>query len=128
MTCSIKYAGQLTCAHGVKDRQATTKWYIDVLGFELLYDAPDIGWCELKSPVANVNVGFSDVENPEPKGGATLVFDVTDIDAARVELEGKNVSFDDETMVIPDLVKLATFFDPDGHKFMLSESLQGSFG
>lgn len=128
MTCSIAYTGQLTCAHGVKDRQATTQWYIDVLGFELLYDAPEIGWCELKSPVPNVCVGFSDIENPEPKGGATLVFDVSDIDAARAELEGKSVSFDGETLVIPDLVKLATFYDPDGHKLMLSESLQGGGG
>ncbi len=124
MTCSIKYAGQLTCAHGVKDRQATSQWYIETLGFELLYDSPEANWCELKSPVTNVFVGFSDVESPDTKGGATLVFEVTDIDSARSELEGKNVPFDGETLVIPDLVKLATFYDPDGHKLMLSESLQ----
>ena len=69
-------------------------------------------------------MGFSDVETPDTKGGATLVFDVTDIESARSELEGKNVPFDGETLVIPDLVKLATFYDPDGHKLMLSESLQ----
>ena len=123
MTSSLNYNGELTCSLGVADRKKAAAWYADVLGFELLYDAAEIGWCEMKSPVAGVNVGFSDVENPEVKGGATLVFGVADIDAARAELESKDVKFDGDTLTIPNLVRLATFFDPDGHKFMLSQSL-----
>ena len=70
MTTTLNYTGDLTCAFAVADRKKAIAWYTDVLGFELLYDAEDIGWCELKSPVANVTVGFSGVENPEVKGGA----------------------------------------------------------
>ena len=51
------------------------------------------------------------------------MFGVTDIDAARTEMEGKAVRFDGETQVIPGMVKLATFFDPDGNSYMLSQSL-----
>jgi len=123
MPAKFTYNGDLTCSMAVTDRKATSRWYADVLGFELLYDAAEIGWCEMKSPVMNVSVGFSEVESPEVKGGATLVFGVKDIGAARAELEAKNVRFDGETLEIPGLVRLATFYDPDGHKLMLSQSL-----
>jgi hypothetical protein len=51
---------------------------------------------------------------------------VLDIATARAGLEGAGVPFDGETQVLPGLVKLATFSDPDGNRFMLAESLQGS--
>lgn len=123
MSPSINYNGELTCSMAVADRKATAKWYEAVLGFELMYDAAEIGWCEMKSPVAGVTVGFSEVEHPEVKGGATLVFGVDDVEKVRGQLEALHVTFDGETLVIPDLVKLATFYDPDGHKLMLSQSL-----
>lgn len=123
MTSSISYDGGLTCSMAVADRQATAKWYEDNLGFKLLYDAAEIGWCEMTTHIDGITVGFSEVENPEVKGGATLVFGVGDIDAARAEIESKGVRFDGETLTMPGLVKLATFFDPDGHKLMFSQSL-----
>ncbi len=123
MPSALEYNGDLTCSLGVSDRKASIAWYTDVLGFELMYDAEEIGWCELKTPLPGVTVGFSDVENVEANGGPTLVFGVKDIDAARAELEGKDVRFDGETRTIPDLVRLATFYDPDGHSYMLSQSL-----
>ncbi len=123
MTSSISYDGGLTCSMAVADRQATAKWYEDTLGFKLLYDATEIGWCEMATHIDSITVGFSEVENPEVKGGATLVFGVSDIDAARAEIERKGVRFDGETLTMPGLVKLATFFDPDGHKLMFSQSL-----
>ncbi len=62
MADPIKYDGKLTCALGVTDRKASAAWYVDVLGFTLLYDSEEIGWCEMQSPVENVCVGFSEVE------------------------------------------------------------------
>jgi hypothetical protein len=49
---------------------------------------------------------------------------VKDIDAARSQMERKKVRFDGPTQEIPGMVKLATFFDPDGNAHMLYQSLQ----
>jgi predicted enzyme related to lactoylglutathione lyase len=68
-------------------------------------------------------VGLSQVEKPKVEGGPTLTWGVKDIEAARAELEGKGVKFDGETRVIPEMVKLATFFDPDGNHLMFYQSL-----
>lgn len=95
-----------------------------VLGFELLYHLEEMGWAELKSPVERVNVGLSQVEEHKPEGGSTLTFGVTDIDKARATLEELQVRFDGETLTIPEMVRLATFFDPDGNKLMLYQSLE----
>ena len=128
MENALGYDGGLTCALGVRDMDASLAWYRDILGFELVYRLDDMGWCELASSVARVNIGLSQVEELEVKGGATLTFGVTDIDTARAKLETADVRFDGETMTIPDMVMLATFFDPDGNKLMLYQDLQGAHG
>jgi predicted enzyme related to lactoylglutathione lyase len=120
----LGYAGELTCALEVGDIDAGIAWYQDVLGFELLYKVDEIGWCELATTLPGVTLGLSQVEAPQTRGGATLTFSVGDIDSARKLLEAKSVRFDGETMTIPGLVRLATFFDADGNKFMLSQNLQ----
>lgn len=120
----LGYAGELTCSMQVSDMEKSIAWCRDVLGFEMLYKVDDIGWCELATTIPGVTVGLSQVESPETKGGTTLTFSVADIDKARAMLEASKVRFDGATMTIPELVRLATFFDPDGNKFMLSQSLQ----
>jgi len=120
---NLGYDGGLTCAFSVKDLDSAIAWYRDVLGFELAYKLDEMGWCELTTPVKNVNVGLSQVESPHVEGGATLTFGVKDIDAARTTLESRDVRFDGPTQTIPEMVKLATFFDPDGNKMMLYQGL-----
>ena len=116
---SLGYDGGLTCSMQCGDLDKAIAWYSDRLGFELVYRMDDMGWCEMKSPVERVNVGLSQVEKPEVKGGATLTFGVRDIAKARKQLESQDVRFDGDTMTIPDMVSLATFFDADGNKLML---------
>lgn len=105
------------------DLDQSIEWYQNVLGMTLLYRMDEMGWCELTSPVERVNVGLSVVETVAAEGGATLTFGVTDIDAARAALESQGVRFDGETQTIPDMVRLATFFDPDGNKMMFFQDL-----
>lgn len=124
MAKDLGYDGGLTAAMGVTDLDKGIAWYRDVLGFELLYRLDDMAWCELKTAVKGVNVGLSQVEELKPEGGATLTFGVKDIDAARSTLEEQDVRFDGETVTIPEMVKLATFYDPDGNKLMLFQDLQ----
>ncbi len=123
MSGPIEWDGGLTAAMSVKDMGAAVAWYQDVLGFQLLYKLDEMGWCELQSPVARVNVGLSQVEEPKVEGGTTLTFGVKDIEATRTYLEGRDVRFDGPTQEIPGMVKLATFFDPDGNHLMLFQSL-----
>lgn len=125
MASPLLYDGALTCALKVKDLHASILWYQDVLGFRLLYRLDDMRWCELATETPRVNVGLSEVEDLGPRGGgAVLTFGVEDIDAARRQLENRDVRFDGPTQTIQGLVKLAAFYDPDGNPFMLSENLQ----
>ncbi len=123
MAANLGFDGGLTCSMQCQDIDRTIAWCKDVLGFELLYKVDDMAWCEMKSPVARVNVGYSQVEKPEVKGGATLTWGVRDIKATRKALEARKVRFDGETQTIPGMVSLATFFDIDGNKFMLYQDL-----
>lgn len=123
MTNDLGFDGGLTCAMQCSDLDRAVAWYQDRLGLTELYRVEDMGWCELRSPVARVNVGLSEVETPEVRGGATLTFGVTDIDRARSRLEAQEVAFDGETQTIPGMVRLATFYDPDGNKLMLYQDL-----
>ena len=45
------------------------------------------------------------------------------IGQARRQLESKGVKFDGETIEIPEMVTLATFFDPDGNSLMFFQTL-----
>ena len=124
----LGWDGGLTAALSVNDIDRAIAWYRDVLGFELVYHLEEMGWCELKSPVERVNVGLSQTENRAGKGGAVLTFGVKDIDKARARLEEADVRFDGETQTIPEMVRLATFFDLDGNTLMLYQDLSQAHG
>ena len=120
----LNYDGGLTVSLGVRDMAKSLEWYEKVLGFETVYNLEDMGWAELKSSVNNVNIGLSQVEELNPNGsGATPVFGVKDIEAARKNLEEKDVKFDGDIWQVKDMVKLCTFYDIDGNSFMLYQEL-----
>lgn len=123
MASPLGFDGALTASLQVTDLDKSIRWYEDVLGFKTIYRLDEMGWAEVATEVAKVSVGLSVVENPQVKGGTTLTFGVRDIDGARKLLEERDVRFDGETITIPEMVKLATFYDPDGNKLMLYEGL-----
>lgn len=122
---AIETSGSLTLAFQVKDRKRAIAWYEKILGFNLLYDVEEIGWCELDARITGgtVSVGLSEVETPKVGQGPVPTFSVVDIDIARREMERADVRFDGDTIEIEGMVKLATFYDPDGNALMLSQSL-----
>ena len=124
MPTPISLKGEVTLSIAVKDRKASAQWYADHLGFTLLYDAEELGWCELATPLSGLTVGFAEPEVVQ-HGGPVPTFEVEDIVAARAQLEAKGVRFDGPTITHEALVKLATFYDPDDHALMLSQTLQG---
>ena len=125
MTNPIDYDGGLTLSLPVSDLDKSIDWYQDTLGFKLLYKLDEMAWCEMSTGVERVNVGLSVTEERKP-GGATPTFGVKDIEAARAALEKKNVKLDGDIMTIPDMVRLQTFYDPDGNSLMFYQDLSGN--
>jgi catechol 2,3-dioxygenase-like lactoylglutathione lyase family enzyme len=120
---ALGYVPELTASMGVTNLDKSIDWYQSVLGFKLLYRADEIGWCELSTAVPGVSVGLSQNESVTQGGGATNVWGVADILAAKAHLDAHGVRQDGDIQHIPDLVKLLTFYDPDGNAMMLSENL-----
>ena len=120
---AIDYNGSITLSTSVSNIDESIDWFRNVLGFSEIFRAPEAGWAEITTPTEGVSIGLGQNEEVNGAGGATPVFGVKDIAAARAELQEKQVRFDGETIEIPGMVKLATFYDPDGNTYMLSESL-----
>lgn len=123
---ALEFVPEITASLGVKDLDAAIGWYERVLGFTLLYKVQEIGWAELATHMPGVNVGLSAVEAVAQGGGATNVWSVTDIDAAKAHLDALGVRQDGGIQTVPDLVKFLTFFDPDGNAMMFAQSLQAA--
>jgi predicted enzyme related to lactoylglutathione lyase len=121
---ALNFVEEVTASMGVTDMDRSINWYREVLGFELLYRADEIGWCEMKTHMVGVNVGLSQNQDVPQGGGATNVWSVVDIDVAKAHLDSHGVRQDGDIQHIPDLVKLLTFYDPDGNAMMLAQSLQ----
>ncbi|WP_422344255.1 VOC family protein [Parasphingorhabdus sp.] len=119
---TISYDGDLTVSMGVSDIDASIEWYRNILNFELLYKNEEIAWGEMSTGLANVNLGLSQVETVEKGGGATPVWGVTDIVEAKASLDAAKVKQDGDIQHIPGLVKLLTFYDPDGNAMMFFEN------
>ena len=119
---ALQIGSELTCSLAVRDMTASIGWYERVMQCQLLYRADEIGWCEMATPMKGVNIGLSEVESVVQGGGATNVFEVADIDAAKAHLDVEGVRQDGDIQHIPGLVKLLTFYDPDGNAFMFSQA------
>lgn len=119
----ITYVPELSASMSVTDMDASIAWYQKVLGFDVLYRADDLGWCELSTGIPGVTVGLAQSESVTQGGGATNVWGVKDIDEAKAQLDAHRVKQDGEIQIIPDMVKLITFYDPDGNAMMFAQSL-----
>ena len=118
----MSYTGSVVVSIDVSDLDKAIEWYTKVLGLEFDYKLDDIGWCEMKTTTPGLTIGLSQVEKVKV-GNTTPTFGIKNIEQARAHLESHNVRFAGPNQTIPDMVKLATFYDPDGHPFMLSQSL-----
>ena len=108
---------------GVSDYDRSLAWYRDVLGFDLVYELKEYGWGELKTPFG-FNIGIGQTEKVEP-GNVTPTFGVRDIDAAIAHLREHGVKVED-WHEISGMVRLSTFYDPDGTSWMLAQTLDQS--
>lgn len=118
----IEFDNGLTIAFQVKDMKKTAAWYERVLGYKTLFAVDEIGWCEVATNIPGVSFGFSQVESPKA-GGPVPTIGVKNLDMVRAAMEKQDVRFDGPTREYPGMVRLATFFDPDGNAVMLSQTL-----
>ena len=107
------------------DLDRAIEWYRDVLGFKLLDKRDDIAWCEMETPVERVTVGLGQAE-AVAKGGATLTFGVRNMSAAKADLDARKIRQDGPVREISGMVRLLTFYDPDGNALMFYEDLSKS--
>jgi predicted enzyme related to lactoylglutathione lyase len=121
---ALDFVPDMTASMGVTSLDKSIAWYSEVLGFTLLYRADEIGWCEMTTHMPGINVGLSENREVQQGGGATNVWSLTDIEAAKAHLDAHGVKQDGEIQTIPGLVRLLTFFDPDGNAMMFAQSLQ----
>ncbi len=120
---NIRYTPELTASMAVKNLDESIAWYEKVLGFKLSYRVDEMGWCELATGVPGVSVGLSQNESVAAGGNATNVWGVADIHEAKAQLDRFGVRQDGDIQEIPDMVKLLTFYDPDGNAMMFAQSL-----
>lgn len=120
---SLGFVNGLTLSLSVRDLERSKRFYGDVLGFMFSYEVDEIKWAGFRTPTGDVMLGLSEVEEVQPSSGLVPTFNVSDVDATRAKLEAQHVRFDGPTQTLAGLVKLATFFDPDGHPLRLSQGL-----
>lgn len=122
---ALDFVQELTASMGVTDLDRSISWYEKILGCALMYRVDEIGWCEMQTHMDGVRIGLSQNQSVVQGGGATNVWSVADIEAAKAHLDAHDVRQDGGIQHIPGLVKLLTFFDPDGNAMMFAESQQG---
>ena len=105
---------------GVSDYDRSLAWHRDVLGFPVVYELKEYGWGELKTPFG-FNIGVGQTETVTP-GNVTPTFGVRDIDEAIAYLREQDVKVED-WHEISGMVRLSTFYDPDGTSWMLAQTL-----
>ncbi|HJP65863.1 MAG TPA: VOC family protein [Actinomycetota bacterium] len=113
----------------VSDYDRALAFYRDVLGFEVLADAPygeEMGgqagdrWIQVGPKGAQTSIQLQ--RDPENAGGwAPVVFDADDIVATCEDLKAKGVEVTQEAAEMP-WGWWAQFKDPDGNEFGLGQS------
>jgi catechol 2,3-dioxygenase-like lactoylglutathione lyase family enzyme len=122
LTTPFDFDRQLVISVNVSDFKKSVAWYREALGFEVTYELEQHGWGEMRTPWEGIYIGLGQTEDLK-QGGTVPTFGVKDIAAARKHLESLGTKFDGETYEIDGMVKLATFYDPDGNAWMLAQTL-----
>jgi len=119
------YKSGVTIWYNVSDLDNTLRFYVEQLGFEKVYHDAEAGMAMVNTNTKDCVIGFSTAEQVEPSTSST-VFEVEDIETTMRVLSERGVVFPEGVEVVPGMAKLATFYDPDGHNLMLSETFPES--
>jgi predicted enzyme related to lactoylglutathione lyase len=103
----------------VSDMDRAVKFYEEILGLPLARRDGET-WAEFDAGPIRLNLHQGVEGWPPQPGGATAVFRVDDLEAARSELEGRGVEFG-HAAEVGEYARYATFSDPDGNTLQLIE-------
>lgn len=108
----------------VTDQDRARDFYVDALGFAVLFDnpvGPDMRWLHLTAPGGGTAIVLATWLDDFAPGSLRGVFiDVADIDAQKTEMEGKGIAFEGEIQDTP-FGRFLSFTDPDGNRLDLHE-------
>jgi catechol 2,3-dioxygenase-like lactoylglutathione lyase family enzyme len=107
----------------VSDMERAVTFYQDVLGLRLVYRTGD-DWAQFVA--GPVQLGLHASGQGEHRPGGTLAFRVDDLDATRVALAARGVSFSPEGGGDGGEPRFVEFHDPDGNVLGLLEYPQDS--
>ena len=111
--------------YNVSDLERAKKFYGETLGLPVAMVIDEAGWAEYGYP-HQAHLAVNLWRGPEPMppvlGGATATFTCDDVRASIARLKAKGVRCEDIEEV-PGFVILAGFFDPDGNRLQLAQSL-----
>lgn len=98
--------------------ERTLAFYTEMLGFTVLDHDVNRGQAMLSTNSKDCIIGLAEADSVIPSS-TCITFEVENIEQAVQALQEKGLDFVGEIMVVPNVVKLATFSDPDGYKMML---------
>ncbi|MGH2712003.1 MAG: VOC family protein [Actinomycetota bacterium] len=110
----------------VSDMDRAVKFYEGTLGLTIKRREGS-NWTEIDGGAIHFALHGAVDARPVQTGGATVSFEVKDLDRTRTELEGRGVELD-HVGEIGESARYATFRDPDGNTLQIIEYQQTDGG
>ena len=106
------------------DMDQSVGFYRDVLGLSLRQRMGE-DWAEFDVGGTTVALHGTREGHAPPQEGATIVFEVDDLDTTMNALRGRDVVFEGEVAEVPGYGRFVTFRDPDGNMLQIFERAAG---
>lgn len=103
-----------------KDMESSVAFYRDVLGLDLKMQMGE-DWAEFDVAGTTIALHGTREGHAPPQGGATIVFDVDELDRAMNALRGKGVAFEGQVAEVPGYGRFVSFRDPEGNLLQIFE-------
>jgi glyoxylase I family protein len=120
----MKLSGVHHVSLNVDDAEKTGRFYIDVLGLEVL-PRPDLGFPGYWLRAGEQEIHLIQVKDHRVPGGEHFAFRVDDVDAVCAELEERGVKVS-QPMNLPGAGRQAFFRDPSGNLLELNQPRRGA--
>ncbi len=103
-----------------KNMDAGVSFYRDVLGLPMRSRMGE-DWAEFDAGGTTVALHGTREGHAPPQEGATVVFEVDDLDGAMTSFRGRGVGFEGEVNEVPGYGRFVSFRDPDGNLVQIFE-------